>query len=138
MKLVLAASLSLLAMTACTKGNDPDIKVSTLTAKLDGSAMRAEETTWSLLNGQLYVQGKEGVRTITMKVPRYTGSGTYALSATGNEASCSVNNREYIQGNGTLIIFTDDTHYIKGRFSFTATQGNSSMKVEHGNFSFSK
>ncbi|RZM22910.1 MAG: hypothetical protein EOO88_27885 [Pedobacter sp.] len=136
--LVLAASLSLLALGSCTKGDDPDIKINTLKAKIDGSTMTAEEIAWSMLNGQLQLQGTNGSRTVTIKVPRYEGKGSYVLSATDNEANSKVSNTVYTKGTGMLIIMIDDSHYLKGKFSFSAEAAGKQVKVEDGDFSFSK
>lgn len=136
-KIMLAAAISL-ALGACNKGDDPDIKINTFSAKIDNRVMNAEETVWSLLNQKLQLQGTNGSKVITINVPQYNGPGTYTIAASGNEASCKVDNTIYPANNGTLVILTDNSRYLKGKFNFNAENAGKHVKIEDGSFSFTK
>lgn len=136
-KIMLAAVISL-ALGACNKGDDPDLKINTFSAKINNSMMNAEETVWSLFNQKLQLQGTGGSKVITINVPKYNGPGTYTIAASGNEASYKTDNTIYPASNGTLVILTDNSRYLKGKFYFNAENAGKYVKIEDGSFSFTK
>lgn len=138
MKKYLWAAGLLTVLAGCTKGDDPDVKISSFAAQVNGAQWKANEVTWSDINHHLQIQGRNGSTFVYFSLPNYTGARNYELVPSFRGAVYVENNKEYIAQSGSLTITSDDSRQIKGTFSFNASNNGVSRRLETGSFILSK
>src|SRR6218665_566956 len=130
MKKAILALASLSLITACRKGEDPDLRISTFTAKINGHNFKADQITSYTFNNELHTEGMEKQQTLSMTIPDYNGPGRYTISVTGCRASYKENNTQLAAEAGTIIILSEDKDMLKGKFNFTVLAAGNTKKIE--------
>lgn len=138
MKKATLALASFLLISACRKGDDPDVRTTTFTAKVNGSNFKANQVTSYTISNELHIEGMKEEQSLSMTIPAYTGPGQYTVSVAGCRASYKENNNLLYAETGTIIILSEDKDMLRGKFNFVATSSLSTKKIEEGSFSIFK
>ena len=122
---------------------DPPFPSSRLSATVDGHSFLSTDLsavlsgTWVSILGKLNA-GNSKESAITLTMPHFNGLGTYPIDS-ANKGSYTEVGGSYHAQSGNIIVTTDNSVHIVGKFSFEAAAGNGSSKaVTNGSFDFYK